>query len=635
MFNPTIWFERYQQRYRWAVRAYDQLVNELAPELVESLQRNERVTLAVYGATQVGKTTLILDLLGLNAATSGEVGRVLRGGQDLGKSATAMPIRYSRSQDDSWYIAGGGPLSADSAQEKLGDFRRQVEAGGVGDAEVLDIHIPQHFFPVSGSLGTDVELNIIDIPGINSHSTHEQELVAKLAERYVLVADLVVLVGRADSLGFLNEQDLKIPALADWAAQPTRFRIVLTYGFSPKSTSDRFLNQDLTVERVRAEFHKQIKTHDYFFPDEFLRNLYVLEMGDSIEELGRTNPEYHQRILNVSSDFREELIGSIEQAAGPYARLQGAFQLDAVINARVERIDNLLLECQSEFAQQRSLLINELAAFRPDLLEATDREISCAIKELNEEQCELEQKLESISASRKKLNEFDCGCFFLVRLSDSSEEKVSWLKEQLDDCERQQRKRCNDLARELIEKRLLPEWCVDYAPSISYKRDNLMDIESHLDSYLIDSYWWSSSNFNDDRISLQRAFRSNADALGERLKQALEQVLKERDKALKVEANALHLKSHVVNQFQSKLTALEYEYRCACTQLADKKTEMQGLLGMANRFEEKLNAAFLTELRKTQDEVKSHPIAAQRVYGLLCTRLLLTEIDRMYEGKGF
>ncbi|HFH2958015.1 hypothetical protein [Pseudomonas aeruginosa] len=635
MFNATTWFERYQQRYRWATKAYEELVQELAPELVDSLARNERVTIAVYGATQVGKTTLILDLLGLNAATTEEIGSVLRGGQELGKSATAMPIRYSRSQDDSWYIAGSGPLTADNARQRLGDFRRQVETGGVGDAEVLDIHIPQRFFPVSGGLGADLELNIIDIPGINSHNIHEQELVARLAERYVLVADLVLLVGKADSLGFLNEQDLKIPALSDWAAQPTRFRIVLTHGFSPKSVIDRFIDQDLTVERVRIEFHKQINTHDYDFPDDFLRNLFVLEMGDSVDELGRTNPEYRQRILKVSSDFRQELIGSIEQAAGPYARLQGAFQLDAVINARVERIDNLLLERAKDYEQHRQQLINKLAAFRPDLFEASDAQINRAIKELKEERRELDQKVESILASREKLKDFNCGWFFSVRIMDSTVEKVSWLKEQLDDCERQQRKLCKELASKLVEEGLLPEWCADYAPAISYNRAHLMDIESHLDSYLVDSYWWSSSNFKDDRNSLQRAFRNNADALGERLEQALEHALKERDKALKADDKALKFKYNDVNRFQGKLEALEDEYRRNCVRLEEKKTEMQGLLGMANRFEEKLNAAFLTELRKTQDEVKSHPIAAQRVYGLLRTQLLLTEIDRMYEGKGF
>ncbi len=55
MSSNATWLERYHNRYQWAVRAYDQFVRELAPELLGSLQRSEKITVVVYGATQVGR----------------------------------------------------------------------------------------------------------------------------------------------------------------------------------------------------------------------------------------------------------------------------------------------------------------------------------------------------------------------------------------------------------------------------------------------------------------------------------------------------------------------------------------------------------------------------------------------------
>ncbi|MDT4797061.1 hypothetical protein FQZ97_296600 [compost metagenome] len=635
MLNATTWFERYQQRYRWAVRAYDRFVQDLAPELVDNLQRNEQVTVAVYGATQVGKTTLILDLLGLSTLTTDEVGSVLRGGQELGKSATAMPIRYGRSQDDSWYIAGEGPLSADMAREKLGDFRRKVEAGAICDAEVLDIRIPHRFFQACDDSNAGLELNIIDIPGINSHSSDEREHVTKLADRYVAVADLVLLVGKADSLGFLNERDLIIPALADWAAQPTRFRIVLTYGFSPQSLINQLQDQGLTVEQVRDVHIGQMRTHDYDFPPEFRANLFVLELGDSVVDLGRTNPEYRQRILQVTKAFRDELLEGIAKAAGPYARLQGAFQLDRVINARVERLRRAMKKQDATFEDQRKQLMRELASFRPDLLDASDEGIFRAIEELEIALLELRQKLGDLSVSMKCLENFNYADFFSVKLSSGAVEKVSWLKEQLESCENLQRKACGEVAGRLVKAGVLLEWLKDYVPTIEYQRTCLMEIDSHLDSYVLDGYWWSSSNFNEDCASLQMALRLNAKDHGERLKAATNRALQERKRALQADEKSLQSRRTVLRSYLERLQGFERENQQICATHMGDLQEMEGALGMASRFESQLNTAFMEELRRTQEDVQSHAIPAQRFYGLLHTRLLLSEIDRMYEGKSF
>lgn len=633
--NAAIWLERYRRRYHWAVSAYNRFVRDLAPELVDTLQRNEQVTVVVYGATQVGKTTLILDLLGLGTLTTDEVGSVLRGGQQLGKSATAMPIRYGRSKDDSWYIAGEEPLSADAARERLGGFRRKVESGDICDSEVLDIRIPRRLFPQREESSPGLELNIIDIPGINSRNEDERQLVAQLARRYVTVADLVLLVGRADSLGFLNEEDLQVEALADWSVQPTRFRIVLTFSFSPDSLYRQFMNRDLTIERVRDVLIAEMSTHDYDFPPAFRSNLFVLELGDSVTALERTNPDYCQRIIEVTKDFREELLGNIELAAGPYARLHGAFQLDRVINARVERLHQVLVQQDAELDVPRAQVIRELATFCPDLLDAQEEAIFSALEALQREQAELDQRQDELLACMNKLDDFNCVWFFSTELSSGASEKVSWLQSELQRCEAEQRKACSWVAQRLVDKGIVPEWCADDVPTIDYRRTHLMEIESRLDGYVVDDYWWSSSNFNEDRDSLLRALRLAAKDHGQRLKSGAQHALQERKQSLRLACDGLQSQCYVLQSYLDRLHALEREREDMYAEHAYELQKMEDSQRMASRFESQLNSAFLSELRKTRAEAKNHPNPAQRFYGLLHTRLLLSEIDRMYEGRGF
>ena len=633
MLNAPIWFERYQRRYRWAVDAYERFVQDLAPELVHSLQRNERVTIAVYGATQVGKTTLILDLLGLNTLSTEEVGSVLRGGQPLGKSATAIPIRYGRSPDDNWYVAGDGPLSADLAREKLGEFRRKVESGITCDANLMDIQIPQRLFQNTGN-STAHGLNIIDIPGINSHSIAEQAYVSTLADRYVAVADLILLVGRADSLGFLNERDLLLPALADWAAQPTRFRIVLTYGFSPKSLVVQFCDKEPSIETVRDVHIGQMRTHDYDFPEDFRENLFVLELGDSVVELERENPDYCQRIQPISKAFRDALLLSIENAAGPYARLQGAFQLDRVIKVRAQRLRDEREAQEVAFKEQCQETLANLVALRPKLRGANSDDIRKAISALGEEEAELRKEVRELQGVIDNLYGFDFASIFSVELSGVPEKKVSWLKEQLERCEMEQRKASSCVADRLVANGKLPSEFLDYIPPVAYHRASLMEVDEYLDSYKVDTYFLSSS-FEEDRAKLKAALHQNAKKNGQRAKLAVGQALAEQERLLKADEQRLSLLIVFLRHHFDSLQQLERQHLDVCADFEGKLQEMQGAMGVSSRFSSKLNAAFLEEFRRTKQGIYSDAIPAQRFYSLLHTRLLLTEIDRMYEGKSF
>lgn len=633
MYSSATWLERYRNRYQWAVRAYDQFVRELAPELLDSLQRSDKITVVVYGATQVGKTTLILDLLGLNTLTSDEVAMVLRGGQQLGKSATAMPIRYGRSLDDHWHIATEGPMTAEQACERLGRFRREVESGGIREAEVLDIRIPARLFPADDDKALSLELNIIDIPGINSRNEDERRLVANLARRYVSVADLVLLVGRADSLGFLNETDLQIEALADWAAQPARFRIVLTFSFSPDSLYQQFMVGELTCERVRDVLIAEMQTHDYHFPPEFRSNLFTLELGDSVRALQRNNPQYCERIVQITQRFKEELLDNISQSASPYARLYSAFQLDRVINARIERLQQLLQEQEAELLVRKSRAVAQLAEYRPGLANGQASDIESAVENVRKELVALKGKLEQLQACRQRLQVFNCAHVFEYQVG-SGTERVSWLQERLQEGEQYQRDVCQRPLDWLEAAGVIPEWCSEDVPVLEYWRVPLMDIEKCLDSYIFDKYWLSSS-FDSDCDKLQRALDQVANELGARLKSALEKTLLACKEGLQEENNQLLSQRLLMETSLTRLQWLEQEGDELRERHDHELERMEHSRELASHFESRLNAAFVQELRTTREAARNHPDATQRFYELLYARMLCSEIDRMYQGKRF
>lgn len=58
--------------------------------------------MVVFGKTQVGKTTLLMDLMGVSPAAMERVSTALRGGRAHGHSATATTMEYRRSEDQRW-----------------------------------------------------------------------------------------------------------------------------------------------------------------------------------------------------------------------------------------------------------------------------------------------------------------------------------------------------------------------------------------------------------------------------------------------------------------------------------------------------------------------------------------------------
>ncbi|KXU92100.1 hypothetical protein CR51_31180 [Caballeronia megalochromosomata] len=331
------WLDLHEARRQWAYDAFSDFVKDIDPELTSGYGRSEHVTVVVYGSTQVGKTTLMLDMLGIEPAHAAEVGAVLRGGRKIGTSSTVTALRYRKSSDDGWRIGvNGRSLTNAEATDAFGALREQVEDGSVTTPDVIDVFIPRRFFS-SGSEAFASDIRLLDLPGLNAANANEAAHVRRIAETYVLNADLIVLVGRINNLGFLRPVELQLPQLQDWASYPMRFRVVFTYSFSSASFREWFDENARTVEQVRKRLVEQLELHDIELSPGAERYVYPLEFGQSWAALEQAEGAYFERAKSMAGELWTDFMDSVRRAANPYSRVRMAFGIQQAADLKIRK----------------------------------------------------------------------------------------------------------------------------------------------------------------------------------------------------------------------------------------------------------------------------------------------------------
>lgn len=621
MRKAGMWLERYGNRYRWAYNAYQRFIDEVDSSLAGDFNRSSHVTVAVYGATQVGKTTLILDLLGVTGEALERASSVLRGDQRMGKSSTACAIRYSRSKDDSWYIGDDSEAMDDAgARVQFSAIRTELEEGLAQSVDVLSVRLPLMLFEQGKGEALSLDLRILDIPGINAINEAEQAQVTRVAEKYVATADLILLVGRADDLGFLHPGKLKLAALGDWMLQPNRYRVVLSYTFSPASFKTWFGQDERTLQQVRAKLFQELSTHDYKPPTSVEAMLYPLEFGDSLQSLDEA-PEYHQAAVILIQQLRRELLESITESASPYGRLASAFKMKALIDARLERE-------QVHYGKHRKELEVDLKQAL-DALERTEG----LFRAYQEESGALNHHRRRLHRYLKLFQSSDVRRFFTQPLPNPRE-SVSALKlvamQFENGIQAKWKAMCDRHAHRQSDVRLAelpsPATC---ALNSFYKKMN---------GYLTDGYW-SSENFRTDRGMLQGAAEKIVDAYAEAAILEIQKYMEHQVNGLKrkysdyerrlaVMKTAVTERQQAVESIQHKRHRLEQAY-------SQFKARMQFSMEHSDKFEQYILEAFKAELDCVREAIRCPVNATEQVYDMFYLHVLLGELDKMLEGKKF
>lgn len=318
----------------WAFRAHSRFLGSLSSEVRRYMgERREEAYAVVYGRTQVGKSTLILNLLGLRPDAIGVVSTVLRGGRATGYSSTAVPTEYRCSHDEHWRIhwsAKTHKCASDcEAEAEFAQVRKAMEQNAVSPtAGVCVVEIPARHFDNDTTGARDTR--ILDLPGIEAADSVEREFVERVARSLVPNADLILLVGRADDLSFLSPEHVALPGIADWQCSPRRFRIVTTYSFTPESVREfaRETGCVADVTAYRARLISELQRFRPLQPEALNPDLYFpLEFGDSWKRSGLDQTPLKAMVDRLMEHLRRD----IADAMSPIGRLMGALDAHIVV----------------------------------------------------------------------------------------------------------------------------------------------------------------------------------------------------------------------------------------------------------------------------------------------------------------
>lgn len=548
------WHSLHQQQSDWALRAYARLVNTLSAEVQEKLRSTAGAVqpyVVIFGKTQVGKTTLLLDLMGVAPAQMATISQVLRGGRETGKSATATAMEYRRSTSEYWGLDMPGSthtqwLDSDAdISAALAQLRTTMERGKLpAHAQPCVVHIPQRFF--AGTPSAAPQVCILDLPGDNPANPAEQQHVERVAQTYLPFADLILLVGRGDDLGFLQPGVITLPGIEDWQAMPRRFRVVTTYSYYAKNVKDQLRTGQLSdVVELRKRLIKQIQTFSPLGPAAQNAALYFpLEFGISWQELAQTEPDLYAKLTPLIAQLRTELLQDITNATTPMGRLRSTWDTHhsvkylrekkigiiddrlKVQNKKLDTISTNIADFKKMIERSENNIKNLNDQLDNNTLEDGECIIGNACLDLPMDYPPRENSEESCESLRAMLREYRR--MLLISSITLKNSSAYW---------RKVRHEFQEPDREDIEK------IID---------DELCSIRTKLDDYWFDKYF-RAANYESDKNNVIRAANTAKQKLTELWRIAWLLALQEVDKQLRKHKSDAQSQGAIYNDEKEKL----------------------------------------------------------------------------------
>lgn len=269
----------------------------------------------VYGNSQIGKTSLILNMMGIIPKYQEDVYSVLRANQEYGESSTITAIIYLISPSDSY----GMSFSTDENKEiiffdaeqmihNLSELRSNFEKGG-DEERILYIFIPRKYF-CEDVLEND-SFSIMDLPGINSRNELEKDHVDSIVSKYMSMATVKMVVTKGDSIQDLSS--IEVPEGIDWRAFPNKYFIVVTMAFSQANVKNYFCGD-------RKESFSEYVLKAYSEIPEIVQSneleWYPIDIGESYRNLLNSYPEDADEISETQKYFTEKIRKAIIRRKG-------------------------------------------------------------------------------------------------------------------------------------------------------------------------------------------------------------------------------------------------------------------------------------------------------------------------------
>lgn len=597
------WQRLESRQSEWAFRAYDRLVKTLSTDVQDRIQlreSNAEPYVVIFGKTQVGKTTLLLDLMGIDLQQMATLSQVLRGGREAGKSATSTAMEYRRSTDARWGLSVQSKkhwfTSDDEMAEALAQLRQQMERGELVVDSPCIVHIPGRFFSLQTTGATGVR--ILDLPGDNPANAQEQKHVNQMAKTYLPFADLVLLIGRGDDLSFLQPEVITLPGIEDWQAMPHRFRIVTTYSYSAQSVKTLIRNDPaFDITQLRQRLIEQIERFHSLSDAAKDPNLYFpLEFGSSWLSMAENDSALYARVDPMVSRLRSELLEQIAASTSPIGRLRSTLDTHLSVKYIQEKktavIERELLGLKKQQQQTTNILKTwEKAMFRSqDKIDQTDKLL----------------KDNALSVSQRLINKAAEKAAVIELSAEYKSEKCTTLHRMISDY-------CSEIKKiQLAVENKSAYWQKVARKNIEPTRQAVQDILDEkfsairytLNDYWIDAYL-SSANYSSDKNRVIHA-ADNAKAEVIRLwtsqwKAAAENVRNEYKSELTKEGITLDMLRGEQNKSLRQQTSLEQRTDSHKVQLEKIATDSQEDLARCEQFVHFLDEEYLNTLSERLD----------------------------------
>ncbi|MEE0966091.1 MAG: hypothetical protein U0L85_03465 [Bacilli bacterium] len=402
-----------KDREKWQFNTIEKLKKDLLIKPEEELNTHinqEEKLVSIYGFPQVGKTTLILSLLGIKKDYQKEVYDILRADVEKGNSSTSTAIIYQKSENDLFALQLKKNITSlnnekefhdqKSFIKKLKEVRSNVEKNQQSE-DILFIYLPKKYFDDSKKDFSNI--NILDLPGDHSKNLKERAHVNSILNKYLSMTTINIIACKSDDIQSLEE--VEILGSEDWKYLPQRYCIVITNSFSSLKNyfkksckTDDFLNfiKNSYTDAMNNVFDKNCKLE-----------LFPIELGESLESLvSSLNSRRDKEIIIESVEIMiHEILEYIQNHHG---------------NSLKTMVEELVLSCN----KKEQKLITQI-----------DKQISDAMidqKKLEEDISNIERKIDFLNGLKEE-SEIELRSFQDIVSQDINfsflEEKISFIKE--------------------------------------------------------------------------------------------------------------------------------------------------------------------------------------------------------------
>lgn len=380
-----LWFSKYKKKDTWRDRSLNNYIESLVDLEVKEIIKSSlsgTIPVALYGKSQVGKTTFLLKLIGIKDECLLNIHDILRCGSKPGNAATPTAMIYKRTPDSNFkvhYATHKKEFNDESGiREELIKIREMVESQSLEQVDEIVIEIPYFYFNKN-----DFNIQVCDLPGIESSNEKERPHVERIIKRFIPLSALILVFQIGNDINDVSNlfNNSVMSEIYGWKYMATRYRLIITRAYSAQSVVENIKSDKLklTENDIRGFYRTQANNDSSNInnvPDQV--KIFAFELGDSLKnELPNKYLETELLGINeVMENFWKEIFNDIKitsQTGNVLKRISVIpFLLQKLIDDKQEKL-NEIMELFNSKINEKELLIKSLETNNNNLFEELNK----------------------------------------------------------------------------------------------------------------------------------------------------------------------------------------------------------------------------------------------------------------------